>query len=109
MTSLAKQGAHTRWEVPEKKLSHREIINTAETSLKFQVKSVYDLLPTPSNKNIWYGGEETRKLCGGTATLSHILSGCKAALMRYKWRHDQVFQHITLGVEAECRAHVGIH
>ena len=105
MTSLAKQGAHTRWEVPEKKLSHREIINTAETSLKFLVKSVYDLLPTPSNKNIWYGGEETCKLCGGNATLSHILSGCKAALMRYKWRHDQVLRQITLGVEAKCRAH----
>merc|ERR1712106_798390 len=47
MASLGKQGAHTRWEVPEKKLSHREIISTSETSLKFLVKSVYDLLPTP--------------------------------------------------------------
>ena len=37
MASLGKQGAHTRWEVPEKKLSHREIISTSETSLKFQV------------------------------------------------------------------------
>merc|ERR1711989_271823 len=47
MASLAKQGAHTRWEVPEKKLSHRDIITTSETSLKFLVKAVYDLLPTP--------------------------------------------------------------
>ena len=63
MASLAKQGAHTRWEVPEKKLSHKEIINTSETSLKFLVKAIYDLLPTPSNKNIWFGSEETCKLC----------------------------------------------
>merc|ERR1739842_271670 len=55
MTSLGKQGAHARWEVPEKKLSHREIIGTSETSLKFLVKSVSDLLPTPSNKKIWFG------------------------------------------------------
>ena len=47
MASLAKQGAHTKWEVPERKLSHRDIINMPETRIKFLVKSVYDLLPTP--------------------------------------------------------------
>ena len=101
MASLAKQGAHTRWEVPEKKLSHREIISTSETSLKFLVKSVYDLLPTPSNKNIWYGGEDTCKLCRENGTLSHILSGCGIALGqgRYKWRHDQVLRKIAKAVE----------
>ena len=105
MASLAKQGAHTRWEVPEKKLSHRDIISTSETSLKFLLKAVYDLLPTPSNKNIWYGGEETCKLCGGNGTLSHILSGCKLALDRYKWRHDLVLRQIALGVNAKCKIH----
>ena len=101
MASLAKQGAHTRWEVPEKKFSHREIISTSETSLKFLVKSVYDLLPTPSNKNIWYGGEDTCKLCRENGTLSHILSGCGIALGqgRYKWRHDQVLRKIAKAVE----------
>merc|ERR1711874_242741 len=68
MVSLAKQGAHTRWEVPEKKLSHREIISRSETSLKFLVKSVYDLLPTPANKNKWFGGEDTCKLCRENGT-----------------------------------------
>ena len=105
MASLAKQGAHTRWEVPEKKLSHRDIISTSETSLKFLVKAVYDLLPTPSNKNIWYGGEETCKLCGENGTLSHILSGCKLALNRYTWRHNQVLRQIALGVNARCVIH----
>merc|ERR1712082_88818 len=98
MASLAKQGAHTRWEVPEKKLSHREILSSSEMRLKFLVKSVYDLLPTPSNKNIWYGSEETCKLCGGNGTLAHILSGCEVALAqgRYRWRHDQVLRQIVL-------------
>ena len=38
-----KQGAMTRWQVPEYRLSHRDIINT-----------VYDLLPTPANKSKWF-------------------------------------------------------
>ena len=107
MASLAKQGAHTRLEVPEKKLSHKEIISTSETSLKFLVKSVYDLLPTPSNKNKWYGSEEVCKLCGGNGTLTHILSGCEVALAqgRYRWRHDQVLRQIALCVEAKRRNH----
>ena len=107
MASLAKQGAHTRWEVPEKKLSHREIISSSETRLKFLVKSVYDLLPTPSNKNIWYGGEEACKLCGGVGTLSHILSGCNVALKqgRYTWRHNQVLRQIAHCVDTKRRSH----
>ena len=108
MASLGKQGAHTRWEVPEKKLSHREIISTSETSLKFLVKSVYDLLPTPSNKNIWFGGEETCKLCGENGTLSHILSSCKFALAqgRYTWRHNQVLRQIALFVDSKRKNHI---
>jgi hypothetical protein len=107
MACLGKQGAHTRWEVPEKKLSHREMISTSETSLKFLVKSVYDLLPTPSNKNIWFGSEETCKLCGGNGTLTHILSGCKIALAqgRYTWRHNQVLRQIARIVDAKCKNH----
>ena len=107
MASLAKQGAQTRWEVPEKRLSHREIIGRSETSLKFLVKAVYDLLPTPSNKNIWFRSEETCNLCGGNGTLAHILTGCEVALAqgRYRWRHDQVLRQIALCVEARRRNH----
>ena len=107
MAYLGNQGAHTRWEVPVKKLSHREMLSTSETSLKFLVKSVYDLLPTPSNKNTWFGSEDTCKLCGGNGTLTHILSGCKIALAqgRYTWRHNQVLRQIVLFVDAKCRSH----
>ena len=107
MTSLAKQGAHTRWEVPQKILSHKEIIGRSETSIKFLVKAVYDLLPTPSNKNRWFGEEDTCKLCGENGTLQHILSGCKVALAqgRYTWRHNEVLREVAQAVEAKRLKH----
>ena len=107
MVSLAQQGAHTRWEVPEKKLSHREIISRSETSLKFLVKSVYNLLPTPANKNKWFGTEETCKLCGKNGTMVHIQSGCRVALAqgRYRWRHDKILGVIAHGVDTKRLNH----
>ena len=99
---LSKQGASSKWEVPERKLSHREILCTSEVSLQFLIKSVYDLLPTPANKNIWYRTEENRcSICNGEGTLNHILSGCKISLKqgRYKWRHDKVLKEIAMHIE----------
>ena len=80
MTNFRKQGAQLGWEVPERKIGHREILEMPEGRLKFLVKAVYDLLPTPSNKNLWYGTEESCHLCGGVGTVCHILSGCPTAL-----------------------------
>ena len=37
--SLSKQGATTRWEVPEKRLSQEEIVRMTDTRLKFLTKS----------------------------------------------------------------------
>merc|ERR1712002_870484 len=102
MASLAKQGAHTRWEVPERKLSHKELISTSETSLKFLIKSVYDLLPTPANKCVWFRSEEYKcQLCGGSGTLNHILSACPVALKqgRYRYRHDEVLKEIAKHID----------
>ena len=92
IVGLSNQGASTRWEVPEKRLSHEEIIRTQESRLRFLIRAVYDLLPTPANKNRWFKQEEKCKICGGEGTLNHILAGCKASLAqgRYKWRHDKV-------------------
>ena len=101
MTNFKKQGAQLGWEVPERKLGHREILEMPESRLKFLVKAVYDLLPTPSNKNLWYGTEESCHLCGGVGTVCHILSGCPTALAqgRYKWRHDEVLRELAQTVE----------
>ena len=91
------QGAMTRWEVPEHRLSHRDMINTSETRIKFLTKAVYDLLPTPANKNKWFGEEAKCNLCNERGTLNHILTGCKTALSqgRYTWRHNQVLKEIS--------------
>ena len=108
MTGLAKQGSHMRWEVPARKLSPREVVMMPEDRLKFLVKSVYDLLPTPQNKSIWFGEEEARcRQCGENGSLTHILSGCKVALAdgKYKWRHDQVLKEIALSVDEKRRKH----
>ena len=107
MTSLSKQGAPMGWEVPERRIGHREILEMPEGRLKFLVKSVYDLLPTPSNKNLWYGTEESCPLCGGVGTLAHILSGCPTALGqgRYRWRHDQVLRELAQTVDEKRRSH----
>ena len=87
-----RQGAMTRWEVPEHRLSHKEILGTTETRIAFLTKAVYDLLPTPANKSKWYGEDERCNLCNERGTLNHILTGCKTALSqgRYTWRHNKV-------------------
>ena len=68
-----------------------------ESRLSFLVKIVYDMLPTPHNKHMWYGEDERCDLCGEKGTLHHILSGCRVALSqgRYKWRHDKVLREIA--------------
>ena len=106
IANLAKQGASTKWQVPERRLNQREIINMPEERFKFLVKSVYDLLPTPDNKNTWFGTEESCKLCGGKGTIIHILSGCEVALAqgRYKWRHDQVLRELAQCIEEKRKS-----
>ena len=101
MTGLSKQGAPMNWEVPERRVSSMDIISMQEGSLGFLVKSVYDLLPTPENRNRWFSTDERCQLCGGIGSMAHILSGCPTALGqgRYRWRHDQVLKEIAHHVE----------
>ena len=105
MTSFSKQGAQLRWEVPQKYLKQNEIIKTSGARISFLIKSVYDLLPTPANKNKWFKTEDKCKLCGEEGTLQHILAGCKVALHqgRYKWRHDKVLKKIAESIEKRIK------
>ena len=66
----------TRWEVPEHRLSYKEILGTTETRIAFLTKAVYDLLPTPANDSKWYEEDERCNLCNERGTLNHILTGC---------------------------------
>ena len=101
-----RQGAMTRWEVPEHRLSHKEILGTTETRIKFLTKAVYDLLPTPANKSKWFGEDERCNLCNERGTLNHILTGCRTALAqgRYTWRHNKVLQEIYNRISERSRS-----
>ena len=101
MQSLSKQGAQMRWEVPQRRINQTDLTEMSEERLKFLIKSVYDLLPTPANKNKWFDTNETCLLCGENGTLNHLLAGCKVALSqgRYKWRHDKVLKEIAATIQ----------
>ena len=95
LTGLGKQGRSCSWEVEERRLTEKQLWEMEGTRLKFLVKSVYDLLPTPQNKNVWFQTEENVcPVCGERGTLKHILSSCNVALSqgRYTYRHNKVLK-----------------
>ncbi|XP_071153477.1 uncharacterized protein [Mytilus edulis] len=58
-----------------------------------ELKSVYDVLPSPTNLATWGLIDDPKcVLCGKPAILEHILSSCSSSLKdgRYTWRHDKV-------------------
>ena len=101
IAQLSKQGRNLKWEVPQRQIKSNDLIKMSDDSFKFLIKSVHDLLPTPENKNRWFGTAEKCQLCGGEGTLNHILTGCKVALGqgRYKWRHDKVLQEVVSSIQ----------
>ena len=58
MTGFSNQGAQLRWEVPQRYLKQNEMIKTSGARISYLIKSVYDLLPTPANKNKWFKTED---------------------------------------------------
>ena len=75
-----KQGQWLNWEgVEKKKVSWKELWSMEERSIRFLIRATYDVLPTQSLK-LWVNGDPLCSLCSGTATLRHILSGCKVSL-----------------------------
>ena len=90
------------WEVEERRLKQDDLWRMQETRFKFLVKSVYDLLPTPQNKNVWFNTEENVcAVCGRIGTLKHILSACEVALSqgRYTYRHNKVLRVLATLLE----------
>ena len=74
--------------------------------VRFLLKSVYDVLPSPTNLHVWgITPDANCKLCQKPANLAHMLSSCRVALAdgRYTWRHDQVLKVIAEGVDTARR------
>jgi hypothetical protein len=94
---LASQGRSLKWEVQQRVMKDKEMRQTSDALFQFTIKAIYDLLPTPQNKNLWFRTDQNKcHLCGKTGTLDHIMSGCEVALVqgRYKWRHDRVLREL---------------
>ena len=108
MVGLSQQGAWTRWEdVEKKRVTWSDCWRPDFNEVRFLIKSVYDVLPSPTNLHIW-GKIETPncQLCARKGSLQHILSSCPKALGdgRYRWRHDQVLKVIANEVTKAMRA-----
>ncbi|KAJ8016900.1 hypothetical protein DPEC_G00012150 [Dallia pectoralis] len=68
--SQAKQGQWTRWEgVERRKLSWRELMGMEAFHISFILRATYNVLPSTSNLNQWYGEDPTCPLCPSPANL----------------------------------------
>lgn len=102
--SIKKQGSYLRWEgARKKKLSWPGIWKTERHKMSFLLRSVYDVLPSPTNLCTWGMSEDPScKLCGRPANLEHMLSSCRTALTegRYRWRHDRVLTALAAKLDS---------
>ena len=105
--TMRKQGSWLHWEAAlTRKLNWNDIWRMEGPRISFLLRSVYDVLPSPTNLCTWGLTEDPScKLCGKPANLEHVLSSCKIALSdgRYTWRHDQVLKAIAEKVDTARR------
>lgn len=101
---LGSQGNWMKWNLPERKLTWQELWRYEPLQLSFLLRSVYDLLPSPTNLKLWKLSEDPScPLCGNVGSLRHIMSSCNTALSEghYRWRHDQVLREMADILEKE--------
>ena len=108
MVGLSQQGAWTSWEDVEKnRITWSDCWRLDFSEIRFLIKSVYDVLPSPTNLHIW-GKRETPncQLCARKGSLQHILSSCPKALGDgwYRCRHDRALKVIANEVTKAMRA-----
>ncbi|KAL7850245.1 hypothetical protein SRHO_G00195940 [Serrasalmus rhombeus] len=98
------QGAWTKWDLPRRKVTWRDLWRLEPYRISFLVRLVYDTLPAPVHLHTWGLREDPLcKLCDKRGTLAHILSGCKTSLTqgRYRWHHDKVLLSLADTIERE--------
>ena len=106
VVQMGAQAMWTKWDVPERKLTWSDIWKHDPSRIQFLVRSVYDLLPSPTNLLMWnLSDDPSCPLCKKTATLQHILSSCNVALTqgRYTWRHNKVLRELADVLERKRR------
>ena len=100
------QCAWTRWKTTERHLTLADIWHYEPLRIKFLLRSVYDLLPSPANLHRWGLVEDPIcHLCDKPGIMQHALSSCQTALAqgRYRWRHDTVLRELADILEWERR------
>jgi len=62
--------------------------------ISFIMRAIYDVLPSLTILQLWFGEDPVCHLCASPATLQQILVGCKASLIqgRYTWHHNKVLR-----------------
>ncbi|XP_060083178.1 uncharacterized protein LOC132562453 [Ylistrum balloti] len=108
---MGAQGAWTKWETTERRLTWADIWKLEPCRIQFLLRSVYDVLPTPTNLHRWGMTENPNcPLCDQPGNLAHVLSSCNTALTqgRYTWRHNNVLRELadTLEKERQKRGNV---
>ena len=101
---LGSQGAWTRWDLPKRKITWANLWRLEPFRISLLLRAVYDTLPTPVNLHRWGRRDDPLcRLCGQKGTMAHILTGCKTALTRgrYRWRHDKVLAVLADILEQE--------
>ena len=81
----------------QRKIKWCEIWNDY-VNIRFLIRTVYDILPSPANLCIWNKTDSVLcPLCKGQETLRYILSRCPTPLAEgcYRWRHDQIIKVIA--------------
>ena len=102
--SMGAQSAWTRWTTTDRKLTWADIWCYEPLRLRFLLRSVYDLLPSPANLHRWGLLDHPNcQLCNKTGTMEHVLSACNTSLTqgRYRWRHDCVLRDLADTLERE--------
>ena len=101
---MGAQGAWTTWNTIDRKLTWEDIWRYEPLRLSFLLRSVHDLLPSPTNLCRWGLTTDPKcSLCDKPGTLEHVLSSCTTSLTqgRYRWRHDTVLREVADWLEAE--------
>lgn len=87
VVEMGAQGSWTRCETTERRLTRNELCRMEPFRIQFLLRSVYDVLPSPTNLHIC-GLTENPKcpLCNKLGSLEHVLTSCNVALSQGCYR-----------------------
>ena len=109
MVGMRQHGAWTKWEsMVKRKITWSDLWRN-EITIRFLIRSVHDILHSPTNLLIWKKSEiPLCQLCWKTGFLKRILSCCQTALAdgRYRWHHDQILKDIAEAVAAAIHTNI---